>query len=59
MLANLPPEANAALLGPDELQAAARELAERSAAEQGLPPRVTDHGVLELVARLAGKPTGN
>jgi len=42
------------LFGPDDLQAAACELAERTAAEQGLPLRVKDHVVLERVARLAG-----
>ena len=42
------------LLGPDDVQAAARELAERTAASQGLPPRVTDRGALQRVARLAG-----
>ena len=44
--------AQAEALGPAELQKAARELAERSAAGQGLPARVTDRGVLERVARL-------
>jgi hypothetical protein len=41
------------LFGPDELQEAARELAERTAAAQGLPVRVTDRAVLERVARIA------
>jgi len=41
------------LLGPDDLQEAARDLAERTAAAQGLPVRVTDRGVLERVACLA------
>ncbi len=40
------------LLGPDEIQAAARELAERTAASQDLPARVTDHVLLEQVASL-------
>ncbi len=41
------------LLGPDDVQTAARELAERTAASQGLPARVTDHVLLERVACLA------
>ena len=41
------------LLGPDDLQEAARDLAERTAAAQGLPPHVTDRGLLERVACLA------
>jgi hypothetical protein len=41
------------VIGPDEREEAARELAERTAAAQGLPARVTDRGVLERVARIA------
>ncbi len=40
------------LLGPEEVQAAARALAERTAAAQGLPACVTDSGVIDRVARL-------
>jgi len=36
----------------EELRALAAEWAERTALEQGLPPRVADHDVLRQIARL-------
>lgn len=52
-----PVSSNAAtdLLGSPELQAIARDLADRTAAKQGLPARIQDRAVLERVARLAGQ----
>jgi hypothetical protein len=38
----------------DELRKQAAEWAERTAVEQGLPPKVTDQDVLRQVARLLG-----
>lgn len=36
----------------DEIRTAAREVAERSAREQGLPAKVTDRATLESVAAI-------
>jgi hypothetical protein len=38
----------------EELRQQAAEWAERTAIEQGLPPKVTDQGVLREIARLMG-----
>jgi hypothetical protein len=40
----------------ERIREAARELAERTRREQGLPPRVTDERTLELVAALLREP---
>lgn len=39
-----------------EIQKAAREMAERSAREQGLPPKVTDPRVIERIAAILREP---
>jgi hypothetical protein len=36
----------------EELRKRAQEWAEKTAVEQGLPPKVTDHAVLREIARL-------